>query len=118
MPPSIAPVPKSEVPRYGLIHVGGDWDDEIQSDLVVTGLPLRAELEQARTQLARALTRRDLTADTLRLTEKSYALGESDLPSLLRARASAWESETAVQRQRVAEAASVSRLNQSMGVMP
>lgn len=38
MPPSIAPVPKSEVPRYGLIHVGGDWDDEIQSDLVVTGL--------------------------------------------------------------------------------
>jgi hypothetical protein len=38
VPPSIAPVPKTEVPRYGLIHVGGDWDDEIQSDLVVTGL--------------------------------------------------------------------------------
>src|SRR6218665_654560 len=37
-PPSLAPVPKTEVPRYGLIHVGGDWDDEIQSDLVVTGL--------------------------------------------------------------------------------
>jgi hypothetical protein len=37
-PPSIAPVPKTEVLRYGLIHVGGDWDDEIQSDLVVTGL--------------------------------------------------------------------------------
>lgn len=30
--------PKTPVPRYGLIHVGGDWDDEIESDLVVTGL--------------------------------------------------------------------------------
>jgi outer membrane protein TolC len=79
---------------------------------------IRAELEQARVQLARAQTRRELTADTLRLAEKSYALGESDLPSLLRARVSAWEAETAVQRQHVAAAASVSRLNQSLGVMP
>jgi len=37
-PPAIAPVPKTPVPRYGLIHVGGDWDDEIRSDLVDTGL--------------------------------------------------------------------------------
>ena len=99
--------------------------DQAEAELVVTRQRVaqdvqreRAELQQARTQLARALTRRDLTADTLRLTEKSYALGESDLPALLRARAAAWESETAVQRQRVAEAASVSRLNQSLGVMP
>lgn len=78
----------------------------------------RAELEQASAQLARSLTRRELTADTLRLAEKSYTLGESDLPALLRARVGAWEAETAVQRQRVAGAASVSRLNQSLGVMP
>jgi 3'-phosphoadenosine 5'-phosphosulfate sulfotransferase (PAPS reductase)/FAD synthetase len=37
-PPTIAPFPKTPVPRYGLIRVGGDWDDEIHSDLVVTGL--------------------------------------------------------------------------------
>ena len=37
-PPSIVPVPKTPVPRYGLIHVGQDWDDEIRSGLVVTGL--------------------------------------------------------------------------------
>lgn len=37
-PPSIAAVPKTPVPRYGLIHVGEDWNDDIQSDLVVTGL--------------------------------------------------------------------------------
>lgn len=37
-PPDTALHPKTPVPRYGLLHVGGDWDDEIESDLVVTGL--------------------------------------------------------------------------------
>ena len=37
-PPAVSPFPKTPVPRYGLIHVGEDWDDEIHSDLVVTGL--------------------------------------------------------------------------------
>ena len=37
-PPAIAAVPKTPVPRYGLIYVGEGWDDEIDSDLVVTGL--------------------------------------------------------------------------------
>lgn len=37
-PPATAAFPKTPVPRYGLIHVGEDWDDEIRSDLVVTGL--------------------------------------------------------------------------------
>lgn len=37
-PPALAPFPKTPVPRYGLIHVGEDWNDEIRSDLVVTGL--------------------------------------------------------------------------------
>jgi len=37
-PPAITAFPKTPVPRYGLIHVGDDWDDEIRCDLVVTGL--------------------------------------------------------------------------------
>ncbi|KAK0039510.1 phosphoadenosine phosphosulfate reductase family protein [Biomphalaria pfeifferi] len=37
-PPRLRPVPKTAVPRLGLIHVGGDWNDDIQSDLAVTGL--------------------------------------------------------------------------------
>jgi len=76
------------------------------------------ELEQASALLERALLRRDLSADNLRLAEKSYALGESDLPALLRARAGAWEAETAARRGRVASAAGASRLNQTMGVLP
>ncbi len=36
--PTVSTFPKTPVPRYGLVHVGDDWDDEIESDLVVTGL--------------------------------------------------------------------------------
>ena len=37
-PPKVRPVPKTEVPRLGLIYVGGDWNDDITSELAVTGL--------------------------------------------------------------------------------
>jgi hypothetical protein len=36
--PAVTMVPKTPVPRLGLIHVGGDWNDDITSDLAVTGL--------------------------------------------------------------------------------
>lgn len=80
----------------------------------------RARLEQAAVeqQLARAQERQDLTADNLRLAERSFALGESDLPTLLRARSNAFEAEAFLIRQRAARAASVSRLNQTLGVLP
>ena len=69
-------------------------------------------------QLTKAQVRVALTDDTLRLTEKSYALGETDLGSLLRARAAALDAQANLSRQTTARAASISRLNQSMGVMP
>jgi outer membrane protein TolC len=72
----------------------------------------------AQRQLDHAQARMALTDDTLRLSEKSFALGESDLASLLRARAAALESQAHLERQRIARAASISRLNQSLGVLP
>jgi len=60
----------------------------------------------------------ELATDTLRLAEKSFAIGESDLPSLLRARSSTFEAQALFNRQQTARAAGVSRLNQSLGVMP
>lgn len=69
-------------------------------------------------QLTKAQARVALTNDTLQLTEKSYALGEADLGTLLRARAAAFEAHAFLNRQRTARAASVSRLNQSLGAMP
>jgi DNA sulfur modification protein DndC len=36
--PVVPMVPKTPVPRLGLIHVGGDWNDDLTGDLAVTGL--------------------------------------------------------------------------------
>ncbi len=78
----------------------------------------RSDVELATQQRTLAEQRQQLSADNLRLAEKSFALGESDLAGLLRARASAFEAEALLGRQSTALAASVSRLNQSLGVLP
>ncbi|MBK7000116.1 MAG: TolC family protein [Rhodoferax sp.] len=78
----------------------------------------KLDSEAARQQWINAQKRMELNADTLRLAEKMFALGESDLSALLRARASAFESEASFNRQRTAYFASISRLNQSLGVIP
>lgn len=79
---------------------------------------VRLDLDAAQRQLAMASARRELTADTLLLAEKSFSLGESDLPTLLRARAGAFEAEAFLGRQQVALAAAQSRLKQVLGVLP
>lgn len=76
------------------------------------------DLEAARRQIGLASERRELGADTLRLAEKSFALGESGLPPLLLARAAAHEAEALLARQRIAADAAQSRLNQALGVLP
>lgn len=78
----------------------------------------RSDLDAAERQLAMASQRRAITADNLRLAERSFALGESALFALLRARAQAFEAEAFLDRQRIARAAARSRLNQALGVMP
>jgi len=78
----------------------------------------RLALEVAQQQLSKAQERSALTTDTLRLAEKSFALGESDLPALLRARSAAFEAEAYLNRQKTARAADVSRLKQSLGELP
>lgn len=72
----------------------------------------------AERQWAMAGERRQLAADNLRLAEKSFALGEADLATLLRLRAAAFEAESLHDRQRLARAAAISRLNQVLGVLP
>jgi len=54
----------------------------------------------------------------LRLAEKAFSLGESDLTTLLRVRAGAFEAEAFLNRQQVARAAAQSRLKQVLGVLP
>jgi len=78
----------------------------------------RRALVAADRQLAMAQERRSLSAENLRLTEKAFALGESDLATLLRIRATAYDAEGFHERQRLDRAAAISRLNQALGVLP
>jgi len=78
----------------------------------------RLDLAAAERQFAMARERRELTADNLRLAEKAFSLGESDLTTLLRVRAGAFEAEAFLNRQQVARAAAQSRLKQVLGVLP
>jgi cobalt-zinc-cadmium efflux system outer membrane protein len=75
-------------------------------------------LQSAERQLTMAQERRHLSAENLRLAEKAFALGESDLATLLRIRAAAFDADAFFDRQRVARAAAISRLNQALGVLP
>jgi outer membrane protein TolC len=86
---------------------------------------LALDLEQARHDIAAAeqlaamaRERREVTADTLRLAEKTFSLGESDLTALLRARAAAFEAEAVSIRQETAHGSAVSQLKQALGEMP
>lgn len=78
----------------------------------------RSELDAARRLLESGGLRRELTADNLRLAEKAFALGESDLTALLRARAAAFEAEALYHRRQVALTAAQSHLKQALGVLP
>ncbi len=78
----------------------------------------RASLEAAERQMGIARTRQALAADNLRLSERSFALGETDLTSLLRVRAIALEADLLEARQRIASDATRSQLNQALGVLP
>lgn len=78
----------------------------------------RLDLAAAEHQLAMAKERQRLAADNLRLADKSFALGESDLTTLLRIRAAALEADALLGARRVAFGAAVSRFNQILGVLP
>ncbi|WP_248595594.1 TolC family protein [Candidatus Accumulibacter phosphatis] len=78
----------------------------------------RQALQAAERQYALAEQRRTLSSDSLRLAEKSFALGEADLATLLRIRSAAYAADTFLGRQGIARAAAISRLNQTLGVLP
>lgn len=77
-----------------------------------------AALRSAQLTLAIAQERVKLSADTLGLTEKAFALGEIDLANLIRVRSAAFDATSFLEQQRILNAASVSRLNQALGVTP
>ncbi|MBI4742404.1 MAG: TolC family protein [Betaproteobacteria bacterium] len=90
----------------------------LRSRVQLDGERVQRVWQQMERQVALAQERRELSAENLRLAEKAFHLGESDLATLLRMRAAAFDAEFFLGRQRVARATAVSRLNQALGELP
>jgi outer membrane protein TolC len=78
----------------------------------------REALENAEQQVLKEQARLALLRERAQLLDKSFRAGETPLPDLLRAVASAAQAEGAAARQQSAVGAARARLNQSLGVTP
>ncbi len=78
----------------------------------------RADVTQAQAALLLATTRSELARDTLELLERSFRLGELDLPTRLRADAERFDAERMLLRARLDVGRAVSTFNQALGVLP
>lgn len=108
-------------------EVAGNRAEMLQSETEYTQVQRRMAsakdtaqrlLKDAQSQLVIANARVSLTQANLALIEKSFALGESDLPALLRARSADFDAQALLRRQQISEHAALSRVKQSMGVLP
>ncbi|MBN9459945.1 MAG: TolC family protein [Burkholderiales bacterium] len=78
----------------------------------------RARLQTVREQLTAAERRAALARDVRGFIERSFRLGESDLPTRLRVELEAVEAQRQAARTRVAVATAVSALRQALGLLP
>jgi len=99
--------------------------DELDAQLVVERNRIAAETEAsrarlaaARERLAAAERRAVLARDVRGFVEKSFRLGESDLPTRLRVEIEAVEAQRQAAVARIAIAGAVSALRQALGLLP
>lgn len=79
---------------------------------------VRLQVAAARQQLAAAEQRARLARENRGFYDKSFRLGESDLPTRLRIDSEAFEAERALGRARIALAQGISQWRQSLGLLP
>jgi outer membrane protein, heavy metal efflux system len=98
---------------------------EIQAQLALERERLTAEREAARvrveasrTQLMAAEKRAQLARESRGFFDKSFRLGETDLPTRLRIEAEAAEAERQAARTRIELAAAISAWRQALGLLP
>jgi cobalt-zinc-cadmium efflux system outer membrane protein len=77
-----------------------------------------ARVEAARAQLAAAERRATLASESRGFFEKSFRLGETDLPTRLRIDSEATEAERQAARSRIELAAAISAWRQALGLLP
>lgn len=78
----------------------------------------RARLLASQAQVQAAERRARLAAETRGFYDKSFRLGETDLPTRLRVELEAAEAQRALARSRIEAAAAVSQLRQALGLLP
>ena len=78
----------------------------------------RASTEAARTQLAAALRRQQLARESRGFFDKSFQLGQTDLPTRLRIEAEAVEAERQAAHAHIELAAAISAWRQALGLLP
>lgn len=94
-----------------------------QADVVVrqteSGIAAaHADLDAARRQEALAAQRATLSTQMQVLVAKSHRLGESDLPTRMRADNEKFDADLSLARARIALQRAISQLNQSLGMLP
>ncbi|MBK7004743.1 MAG: TolC family protein [Burkholderiales bacterium] len=77
-----------------------------------------ADLDAARRQEALATQRATLSTQMQELVAKSHRLGESDLPTRMRADNEKFDADLSLARARIALQRAISQLNQSLGMLP
>ncbi len=78
----------------------------------------RVRVDASRTQLAAAERRAQLARESRGFFDKSFRLGETDLPTRLRIELEAVEAERQAARSRVERDAAISQLRQALGLLP
>lgn len=92
---------------------------EYEREQILAGLETaRARVEATQAQLNAAERRAVLARETRGFFEKSFRLGESDLPTRLRIELEAYEAERQFARSRIVAAQAVSQLRQALGLLP
>ena len=98
---------------------------EAQAQLAIDRARLQAErdaartrVEATRTQLSAAERRATLARETRGFFDKSFRLGETDLPTRLRIETEAAEAERQAARSRIELAAAISSWRQALGLLP
>lgn len=119
-------IPFGGGPRYDAKVANARADAaEAQAQLAFDTARLQSEREAAtarvaatRTQLAAAERRAALAAETRGFFEKSFRLGETDLPTRLRIEAEAAEADRQAARTRIELSAAISAWRQALGLLP
>ena len=99
------------------IEAGVEFDRE-RERLGREAAAVRQQVAAARQQLAAAEQRARLARENRGFYEKSFRLGETDLPTRLRIDSEAFEAERALGRARIALAQGISQWRQSLGLLP